>query len=77
MGRLDADAISSSRSFYSSPAPRSGLARGRWPDPTLSLGGWLYVTFFLPIASPYNASLLYGDCLERYVPWASLLESSP
>lgn len=32
----------------------------KWPDPTLSLGGWIYVTAFLPIASPYNASLLYA-----------------
>jgi predicted acyltransferase len=32
----------------------------KWPDPTLSLGGWLYLTVFLPIASPYNASLLYA-----------------
>ena len=32
----------------------------KWPDPTLSLGGWLYLTFFLPIASPHNASLLYA-----------------
>ena len=26
----------------------------------LSLGGWLYATAFVPIASPYNASLLYA-----------------
>ena len=32
----------------------------KWPDPTLSLGGWLYQKAFLPIASPYNASLLYA-----------------
>ena len=32
----------------------------KWPDPALSLGGWIYVTFFLPIAAPYNASLLYA-----------------
>ena len=31
----------------------------KWPDPALSLGGWIYLTAFLPIASPYNASLLY------------------
>ena len=27
---------------------------------TLSLGGWLYATFFLPLAAPKNASLLYA-----------------
>jgi predicted acyltransferase len=32
----------------------------KWPDPTLSLGGWIYLKAFLPIASPYNASLLYA-----------------
>jgi predicted acyltransferase len=32
----------------------------KWPDPSLSLGGWLYATAFLPVASPYNASLLYA-----------------
>jgi predicted acyltransferase len=32
----------------------------KWPDPTVSLGGWIYLTAFLPIASPYNASLLYA-----------------
>jgi predicted acyltransferase len=32
----------------------------KWPDPALSLGGWIYLTAFLPIASPYNASLLYA-----------------
>jgi predicted acyltransferase len=32
----------------------------KWPDPDLSLARWIYVTAFLPIASPYNASLLYA-----------------
>lgn len=32
----------------------------KWPDPTLSLGGWIYMTAFLPIAPPYVASLLYA-----------------
>jgi predicted acyltransferase len=32
----------------------------KWPDPEMSLGGWLYRSAFLPIASPYNASLLYA-----------------
>ena len=32
----------------------------KWPDPTLSLGGWIYMSVFLPLASPYNASLLYA-----------------
>jgi predicted acyltransferase len=32
----------------------------KWPDPTLSLGDWIYLKAFLPIASPYNASLLYA-----------------
>jgi predicted acyltransferase len=31
-----------------------------WPDPGVSLARWLYVHAFLPIASPYNASLLYA-----------------
>jgi predicted acyltransferase len=26
----------------------------------MSLARWIYVTAFLPIASPYNASLLYA-----------------
>jgi predicted acyltransferase len=32
----------------------------KWPDPSLSLGGWIYRSAFLPLASPYNASLLYA-----------------
>lgn len=32
----------------------------KWPDPSLSLGGWLYLHAFLPLASPYNASLLFA-----------------
>ncbi len=32
----------------------------KWPDPTMSLGRWIYVSGFAPIASPYNASLLYA-----------------
>ena len=32
----------------------------KWPDPSLSMGGWIYLTAFLPIASPYIASLLYA-----------------
>jgi predicted acyltransferase len=32
----------------------------KWPDPSLSMGGWIYLRAFLPIASPYNASLLYA-----------------
>ena len=32
----------------------------KWPDPALSLGGWIYLSFFLPIGRPYLASLLYA-----------------
>lgn len=32
----------------------------KWPDPSLSLGGWIYLKAFMPIASPYNASLLFA-----------------
>jgi predicted acyltransferase len=32
----------------------------KWPDPSLSLGGWIYMRAFLPLASSYNASLLYA-----------------
>ena len=32
----------------------------KWPDPSLSLGGWIYLKGFLPLASPYNASLLFA-----------------
>ena len=32
----------------------------KWPDPSLSMGGWIYLKVFLPLASPYNASLLYA-----------------
>ncbi len=32
----------------------------KWPDASLSLGGWIYMKAFLPIGSPYNASLLYA-----------------
>ena len=32
----------------------------KWPDPSLSLGGWIYMKAFLPLASSYNASLLYA-----------------
>jgi predicted acyltransferase len=32
----------------------------KWPDPSLSLGAWIYRSAFLAIASPYNASLLYA-----------------
>ena len=32
----------------------------KWTDPSLSLGGWLYLHAFIPLASPYNASLLFA-----------------
>jgi predicted acyltransferase len=32
----------------------------KWPDPALSLGGWIYLHAFLPLAAPRNASLLYA-----------------
>jgi predicted acyltransferase len=32
----------------------------KWPDATLSLAGFIYLKAFLPIASPYHASLLYA-----------------
>ena len=32
----------------------------KWPDPALSLGGWIYMTVFLPLGRPYVASLFYA-----------------
>jgi len=32
----------------------------KWPDPTLSLGGWIYTSAFLPLGMPYLSSLLYA-----------------
>ena len=32
----------------------------KWPDASQSLGSWIYRSAFLPMASPYNASLLYA-----------------
>ena len=32
----------------------------KWPDPEMSLGGWIYKSAFLPIGPPYIASLLYA-----------------
>jgi predicted acyltransferase len=32
----------------------------KWPDPSMSLGRWIYVSAFVPLASPRNASLLYA-----------------
>jgi len=32
----------------------------KWPDPSQSMASWIYKTAFLPLASPYNASLLYA-----------------
>jgi predicted acyltransferase len=32
----------------------------KWPDQSMSLGRWLYLTAFAPLASPRNASLLYA-----------------
>jgi predicted acyltransferase len=32
----------------------------KWPDPSLSLGGWIYLKAFMPFASPHNASLLFA-----------------
>jgi predicted acyltransferase len=32
----------------------------KWPDPALSLGGWIYLKGFLPIGAPYVSSLLYA-----------------
>ena len=32
----------------------------KWPDPEMSLGGWIYATVFTPLASPYIASLAYA-----------------
>ncbi len=31
-----------------------------WPDPAMSLGRWLYVSAFAPLAPPHVASLLYA-----------------
>jgi predicted acyltransferase len=32
----------------------------KWPDPAMSLGRWIYLSAFVPIASPRNASLLFA-----------------
>jgi predicted acyltransferase len=32
----------------------------KWPNPEWSLGRWIYMTAFLPMAPPYAASLLYA-----------------
>jgi predicted acyltransferase len=32
----------------------------KWPDPSMSLGRWIYTSLFVPLASPRNASLLYA-----------------
>ena len=32
----------------------------KWPDATLSLGGWIYMRAFMPLAPSYVASLLYA-----------------
>ncbi len=32
----------------------------KWPDESQSLGSWIYRSAFVPLASPYNASLLYA-----------------
>lgn len=32
----------------------------KWPDSSMSLGRWIYVSAFLPLASPQNASLVYA-----------------
>ncbi|MEO8682998.1 MAG: heparan-alpha-glucosaminide N-acetyltransferase domain-containing protein [Vicinamibacterales bacterium] len=32
----------------------------KWPDPAMSLARWIYLSVFVPVASPYNASLLYA-----------------
>ncbi|MGH9385053.1 MAG: acyltransferase family protein [Vicinamibacterales bacterium] len=32
----------------------------KWPDPSLSLGRWIYTAAFLPLASPRTASLLFA-----------------
>lgn len=32
----------------------------KWPDASMSLARWIYVSAFLPLASPRNASLLYA-----------------
>jgi predicted acyltransferase len=32
----------------------------KWPDPSMSLARWIYLSAFVPLASPRNASLLYA-----------------
>jgi predicted acyltransferase len=32
----------------------------KWPDASMSLARWIYLHGFAPLASPYNASLLYA-----------------
>ncbi len=32
----------------------------KWPDPAMALGRWIYLSAFVPLASPRNASLLYA-----------------
>jgi predicted acyltransferase len=46
----------------------------KWPDPSLSLGGWIYMKAFMPLAAPHNASLLYAaaNLAVLYAPLAWL-----
>lgn len=43
----------------------------KWPDPSRSLGGWIFESIFVPLASPKNASLLYA-LAHLMVLWALL-----
>lgn len=36
------------------------LVTTKWPDPAMSLGGWIHVAAFAPLAPPKVASLLYA-----------------
>lgn len=46
----------------------------KWPDPSLSLGGWIYASAFQPLAPPHVASLLYAaaNLLVLYLLLAAL-----
>ncbi len=46
----------------------TGIIRWQTPDGgTQSLQGWIFQTFFLSIASPINASLLYAICFMLFL----------
>lgn len=46
----------------------------KWPDPAMSLGGWLYAHAFVPLGPPHVASLLFAlaNLILLYVPLSAL-----